>query len=247
MTEPLLTVDISVDYPTKPLALRDVAFELAEGEALGLAGDSGSGKSTIALSILRLIELRKGRVRGRIRFLGRDLIGLRERELRRVRGREISLVMQNPASALNPVMRLEAQLREAWSVQDQTPWRSARPMVKTLLTRMGLPGEDAFLARYPSEISIGQAQRVVIAMAMLHRPKLIIADEPTSSLDASSRDGVLELLRSLNRDEGTAILYISHDLASMEQLCGRVVVLQHGRLVPGRAARNSAAPALVAC
>jgi ABC-type glutathione transport system ATPase component len=229
--DPLLSVQISVDYPTKPRTLQNVAFEMAEGEALGLAGDSGSGKSTLALSILRLIELRHGHVTGSIRFAGRDLLRLSERDLRSVRGREISLVMQNPASALNPMLRLETQLREAWSTHANARWRMVRPGVQDLLVRMGLPGDDSFLSRYPGQISIGQAQRVVIAMAMLHRPKLIIADEPTSALDSSSRAGVLDLLASLNGEEGTAILYISHDLASTEQLCDRVLTLKEGTLV----------------
>ena len=231
MSPPLLSVRISVDYPGKPGALQDVAFEIGEGEAYGLAGSSGSGKSTIALSILRLIELRGGRVRGSIQFQGRDLLRLGERQLRQLRGREIALVMQSPASALNPVLRLETQLREAWEVHGQDSWRHVRPEIQALLRRIGLPDDDSFLRRYPSQVSVGQAQRVVIAMAVLHRPRLIVADEPTSALDPASRREVLELLRSLTRDCQAAILYISHDLASMEALCTRTGLLREGRLV----------------
>jgi len=227
----LLSVRISVDYPGKRDAVDQVAFDIGEGEVFGLAGDSGSGKSTIALAILRLIEMRGGRVRGEIRFRGRDLSHCRERELRQVRGSEMSLVMQSPASALNPALRLETQFREAWSNHAKAPWREARPGVVALLRQMGLPCDDEFLKRYPSQVSVGQAQRVVIAMAMVHGPKLIIADEPTSALDPGSRGEILALLRKLNLERGTAILYISHDLPSMQELCHRIGVLRDGKLL----------------
>ena len=182
-------------------------------------------------------------MRGTIFFQGRDLLRLPERELRRIRGRHIALVMQSPASALNPVLRLESQLREAWQVHGQASWRSARPQVQSLLRRMGLPGEDSFLRRYPAEISVGQAQRIVIAMAVLHHPSLIVADEPTSALDPGSRQEVLELLGSLTREFRAAILYISHDLAAMDALCTRTGLLRDGRLLEAaRAARSEPRP-----
>jgi ABC-type glutathione transport system ATPase component len=238
MTEPLLSARFSVDYPGKPAAIDDVAFEIREGEVFGLAGESGSGKSTIALSLLRLIGLRGGRLRGALRFAGRDLLQARESKLRRIRGKEISLVMQSPASALNPVLRLETQLREAWQVHGGVSWREARPGVTSLLRSMGLPAEETFLRRYPGQVSVGQAQRVVIAMAVLHRPKLIIADEPTSALDPASRGEILRLFRRLNQEHGAAILYISHDLASMSELCDRVEVLHAGRLIPNKSSEH---------
>ena len=228
MSAPLLSVRISVDYPEKPGALENVAFEIEEGEIFGLAGPSGAGKSTIALAILRLLEMRGGRVRGRILFGGRDLMACRERDLRRIRGCEIALVLQSPLAALNPALRLETQIREAWRAHSAVPWAEAKPAVRALLCRMALPGDDAFLRRYPSQVSVGQAQRVVIAMAVLHQPRLLIADEPSSALDAASRAGILDLFRRLNRDQGAAILYISHDLSSMAELCHRGAVLQPG-------------------
>jgi ABC-type glutathione transport system ATPase component len=218
---PLLSVRISVDYPQKPNVLEDVAFDIDEGEIFGLAGESGAGKSTIALAILRLLDMRGGRVRGRILFGGRDLMTCGERELRRIRGREMALVPQSPIASLNPALRLETQIREAWRAHSPVGWSDARRDVVGLLCRMGLPEEDSLLRRYPSQISVGQAQRVVIAMAMLHKPRLIIADEPSSALDPGWRAGILGLFRSLNRDSGTAILYISHDDASMAELCHR--------------------------
>jgi len=235
MRPPLLSADISVDYPGRPAVLADAVFEIGEAEILGLAGESGAGKSTIALAILGLLAMRGGRVRGEIRFEGVDLLRLSERELRRLRGKAISLVMQTPASALNPALRLGRQLREAWSIHSPQPWRDARPAVGALLERMGLPSDDDFLRRYPGQVSVGQAQRVVIAMAVLHKPRLVIADEPTSALDPASRAGILDLFRSLNRENSTAVLYISHDLQSMEGLCHRVCTLSRGSLAVAQA------------
>jgi ABC-type glutathione transport system ATPase component len=231
VSQPLLSLRISVDYSGKPDALSGVSFEVGGDEIFGLVGESGSGKSTVALAILRLLETRGGRIRGTILFQGSDLMACRERELRHLRGREIGLVLQSPVSALNPALRVEAHLREAWSAHGEAPWREVRPQVRSLLERMDLPADDSFLRRYPQQLSVGQAQRVVIAMAVLHRPKLLIADEPTSALDPVSQTGILELFRRLNRDFGMAILYISHDLASVAALCGRVGVLYAGGLV----------------
>jgi ABC-type glutathione transport system ATPase component len=234
MKQPLLALRISVDYASKPRAIDDVAFEIAEGEIFGLAGESGSGKSTITLAILRLLDMHGGRVHGEICFEGHDLMRYREREMRRVRGREISLVMQSPTEALNPALRLETHLREAWCVHSSTPWRDARPAARALLRQLGLPGDDAFLRRHPLQLSVGQAQRLIVAMAVLHRPKLILADEPTSALDPASRDECLSLFRQINREFGSAILFISHDLPSMNALCGRIAVLRDGKLVECR-------------
>jgi ABC-type glutathione transport system ATPase component len=231
MSDLLLECRISVDYPGKPGVLQDVRLEIRRGEILGLAGPSGSGKSTISLAILRLLEYCGGRVRGEIRFDGLDLMRLKERELRRLRGSRIGFVMQSPAAALNPALRLETHLREAWRAHSSRSWREARPEVRALLTQMGLPNEEGFLRRYPGQVSVGQAQRVVIAMAVLHKPQLIIADEPTSALDAASRVEILQLFRRLNREYGTALLFISHDLESMNWLCPRVCSLHNGGLL----------------
>jgi ABC-type glutathione transport system ATPase component len=227
MSRPLLSVHISVDYAGGGAVLRDVAFEIAPGEIFGLAGESGAGKSTIALAILRLIHTRGGTVRGRILFDGRDLMLLPEKELRQIRGRDISLVLQSPVTALNPALRIETQFREAWHAHSSASWAEARPEVCALLCRMGLPADREFLRRYPRQLSVGQAQRLLIGMAVLHKPKLIIADEPTSALDPASRSEILALFRHLNRVHGTTILYISHDLDSMYELAvGQVVNLR---------------------
>jgi len=228
MSAPLMSVRISVDYPQKQCAIQNVAFDIEAGEIFGLAGPSGAGKSTIALAILRLLEMRGGKVRGRILFDGRDLMNCGERELRRIRGREIALVLQSPIAALNPALRLESQIREAWRTHSEVSWGNAKSMVRALFRRMELPEDDGFLRRYPAQISVGQAQRVVIAMAVLHQPRLLIADEPSSALDPRSRAEILDLFRTLHRDQGAAILYISHDIASIGELCHRSAVLQPG-------------------
>ncbi len=230
-SEPLLAVDISADYPQKPGVLRDVRFSVAGGEIVGLIGQSGSGKSTIALAVLRLLELRGGAVRGEIRFAGRDLMACGERELRKIRGRDIGLVLQSPMSALNPALRIETQLHEAWRAHRPEPWADAKDSILELLRSMDLPADRDFLRRYPRHLSVGQAQRVVIAMAVMHGPKLLVADEATSALDPASRGEILDLFADLNRDRRMSMLYVSHDLESVARLCHTVGVLEQGRLV----------------
>jgi len=229
--EPLLEVNLSADYPERSGVLDGVSFTMRGGEILGLIGRSGSGKSTIALAILRLLELRGGRMRGTLRFRGRDLLVCDRRALREIRGREIGFVPQSPMSALNPALHLETQFREAWRAHRPEPWASAKLQVRELLAGMALPTTDAFLRRYPRQLSVGQAQRVTIAMAVLHRPKLLIADEATSALDPTSQTEILDLFSRLNRTMGTALLYISHDMSSVARLCQTVAVLEGGRLI----------------
>jgi peptide/nickel transport system ATP-binding protein len=227
---PLLEVAISADYPAKPGVLRDVHFQIQESEILGLIGQSGSGKSTIAFAIPRLLEMRGGIARGSICFRGTDLMAASERQLRQLRGREISIVLQSPMTALNPALRLETQLREVWRAHRRESWGAGRETACNLLEAMGLPSGGRFLRRYPRELSVGQAQRVVITMAVLHRPKLLIADEPTSALDPTTGREILELFRKCNREFGMAILYVSHDLASVASLCHRVAVVYEGSI-----------------
>jgi peptide/nickel transport system ATP-binding protein len=222
----LLSVQISAEYaPGRPV-LRDVSFTMEPGEVLGLVGQSGSGKSTLAMALLRLLAMRGGRVTGSIQLAGRELTGLSEREMRRIRGRQIGFVPQSPASALNPALRVRTHVEEAWRAHTREP--SAFPQ---LLESVSLPGDDAFLTRYPSQLSVGQGQRFLIAMGILHRPPLLIADEPTSALDVITQAGILQLFARLNRELGMAVLYISHDLLSIASLCHRVAILHRGELV----------------
>jgi len=228
---PLLSLRISADYRARENVLRDVAFEIEPGEIVGLAGQSGSGKSTIALAIMRLLHIKGGAVRGQIRFRGGDLLRYSEREMRAIRGREISLVLQNPVSSLNPALRIGTQLSEAWEVHNQAPRAIRESAIFEALEAVSLTVDKPFLRRYPNELSVGQAQRVLIAMAILHRPALLIADEATSALDALTQSEILRLFARLNSELSMAILYISHDLLSIASLCQRVSILHEGEIV----------------
>jgi len=229
---PLLQARISVDYPNKPGVLRDVRLDIAEGEILGLVGESGSGKSTISLALLRLLEHKGASIQGEILFSGWDLLRLRSSEMRRIRGRDIALVLQSPLASLNPALRIGTQMAEAWrahkSGAEAKLWK-ARAL--ELFERVSLPAEESFLDRYPRQLSVGQAQRVLIAMAVLHKPRLLIADEPTSALDAITQSEILDLFRSLNRELNMAMLFVSHDLLAVASLCSRIAILQRGQIV----------------
>jgi len=230
-TEPLLSARISADYRARAGVLRDAAFEIEVGEIVGLAGQSGSGKSTIALALMGLLHLKGGSLTGHIRFRGRDLLRCPESEMRGIRGREIALVLQNPVSSLNPALRIGTQLSEAWKAHRHAPHDRRESSILEALDAVSLSVEHGFLRRYPGELSVGQAQRVLIAMAILHRPALLIADEPTSALDALTQAEILRLFARLHRELSMAILYISHDLLSIASLCGRVAILHEGEIV----------------
>lgn len=227
----LLSLRLSADYPHKPNVLRNVSLEVQRGEVLGLIGQSGSGKSTLALAVLRLLHLHHGSQRGDITFQGRALMELSEREMRSLRGRELGLVLQSPLSALNPALRIGTQLEEAWRAHAAGPRDLCRKAILETLASVSLPPGENFLRRYPSQVSVGQAQRVLIALAILHRPALVIADEPTSALDIITQSEILQLFARLNREFGIAILYISHDLFSVASLCHRIAILHEGEIV----------------
>jgi len=226
----LLHARLSAGYGKGPDVLQDVEVEVKAGEVVGLVGESGSGKSTIAMAVMRLLEFRGGTVRGELRFQGRDLLQLSERQMRAVRGREIGLVLQSPLSSLNPAMKIGDQIREAWLAHPSTGSQAWGSLLE-LLDAVNLPPEAEFLDRYPRQISVGQAQRVLIAMAIVHRPALLVADEPTSALDTVTQAEIVKLFARLNRQLGMSVLYISHDLLSVASLCHRNAILRHGRMV----------------
>jgi peptide/nickel transport system ATP-binding protein len=228
--EPLLRVDIQASYAGKPI-LRDVRFELQEGEVLGLVGSSGEGKSTLVLSLLGLLPWRGGYVSGEVVLDGQSLLNLPERKLRGLRGRRIGLIPQSPMTALNSAISIESHFREAWKAHEPHARTSLADRVQSLLAEVQLPWDRQFLRRRPSQISVGQAQRILIALALLHRPALIVADEPTSALDPVTQSLIVDLLRRLNRRYGTAFLYVSHDVVSVLQLCDRIAVLHDGTIV----------------
>lgn len=226
----LLECDLIVSYGRNAPVLSAVNLRIERGEILALVGESGSGKSTLALALLRLLDSRRAAVSGSVMLNGRDLLALGEKEMRRVRGTEISLVLQSAATALNPMLRISSHFREAWRAHAPrgTDWRAA---AMPLLERVCLPTTDDFLRRFPSEISIGQSQRLLIAMALLHRPALLIADEPTSALDPITHAETLKLIRQLNHDLNLSVLLISHDLLSAASLCSRLAILRCGQIV----------------
>jgi ABC-type glutathione transport system ATPase component len=228
----LLKARLSVDYPNKPGVLRDVEIDVGEGEILGLVGESGSGKSTIALALLRLLEHKGASITGEIFFAGRDLLRSREKEMRQIRGRDIALVLQSPLASLNPALRIGTQMAEAWRAhQSGAAAKQWKDRALELFERVSLPAGESFLDRYPRQLSVGQAQRVLIAMAILHKPRLLIADEPTSALDAITQSEILDLFRSLNRELNMAMLFVSHDLLAVASLCSRIAILQRGQIV----------------
>jgi ABC-type glutathione transport system ATPase component len=227
----LLAARISVRYGKRPTVLRDVALEIRRGEVLGLVGQSGSGKSTLAMAILGLLDRKSARAEGAIEFDGCDLLNVPERELRGLRGRKIALVLQSPLSSLNPALKIRTQLKEAWRAHAAGPSADCEGAIRAALQSVSLPSSEEFLRKHPSQMSVGQAQRVLIAMAVLHRPALLIADEATSALDVITQSEILALFRQLNRSSGMAILYISHDLASVAGICDRIAILHEGQIV----------------
>ena len=229
--ESLLSTDVSVRYREKPPVLRNVTIELQRGEVLGLIGQSGSGKSTLAMTILGLLDRKRASTQGSILFEGTNLLTLREAELRNLRGRKIALVLQSPLSSLNPALKIRTQLREAWRAHAAGSSTDCDAAIRSALESVSLPCGDDFLRKHPAQMSVGQAQRVLIAMAVMHRPALLITDEATSALDVITQAEILKLFRALNHDWGMSILYISHDLASVAGICDRVAILHQGQIV----------------
>jgi peptide/nickel transport system ATP-binding protein len=226
---PLLRVRMQASYAGKPV-LRDVRFDLEQGEVLGMVGASGAGKSTLVLSLLGLLPWRGGEVAGQVELDGQNLLELNESDLRSLRGSRIALIPQSPMTALNAAISLESHFREAWRAHERKTRGAFANRVQALLTEVQLPSDAEFLRRRPSQISVGQAQRVLIALALLHRPVLIVADEPTSALDPVTQAEIVDLLRRVNRRHGTAFLYVSHDLISVLQLSNRIAVLHAGSI-----------------
>jgi peptide/nickel transport system ATP-binding protein len=235
---PLLDVrDLSIAFGERE-AVRGISFGINAGETLGLVGESGSGKSAASLAVLRLLP-ESARVGGRIRFDGEDLPELPEEGMRRRRGREIAMIFQEPMTALNPVMAVGAQIAEAVRAHHPEMKRSAvRVKVLEAMEEVGLPEVERRAKEYPYQFSGGQRQRILIAMAIVNRPRLLIADEPTTALDVTVQAQILELLNGLRREHGLAMLFISHDLAVVAQVADRVAVMRRGEIVEQGAVRD---------
>ena len=213
-------------------ALERVTFHLNKQETLGLAGETGCGKSVTARAILRLIDPPGRIVSGSVHFEGKNLLKLEESEIRKIRGSQISMIMQEPKVSLNPVNRVGGQVAETLLIHNASLNRkSARKQAIDMLTQMGIPDAAKMSRRYPHELSGGMSQRIMIAMMLVTRPKLLIADEPTSALDVTIQAQILELMKTLVREIQTSVLMITHDLGVMAETCDRVAVMYAGNVV----------------
>jgi len=236
---PILEIDnLQVGFDTEAGLLRavdGVSVSVAPGQTLGLVGESGCGKSVTAASVLRLVPCPPGvMLGGAIRFDGQDILKLPREALQQLRGREIAMVFQDPMTSLNPVFTIERQLWEVLSLRFGMDRAAARQRAAEMLRTVGIADPEARLAVYPHELSGGMKQRVMIAMALLCEPRLLIADEPTTALDVTVQAQILHLMRELQRKSGTALLFITHDMGVIAEMCDAVVVMYAGRVVERR-------------
>jgi oligopeptide/dipeptide ABC transporter ATP-binding protein len=232
VSEPLLAVDgLRVEFSTARgtiYAVNGISFDLERGATLGIVGESGCGKSVSALALLGILS-RAGRVvAGTAAFGGRDLLRLSDRELRRIRGREIAMIFQDPMTSLNPVLTIGRQIREALETHFDMNRKEVAERAAELLARVGIPSAKMRLRDYPHQFSGGMRQRAMIAMALACKPKLLIADEPTTALDVTIQAQILELLRELVAEEDAALILITHDLGVVAGICERVNVMYSG-------------------
>jgi oligopeptide/dipeptide ABC transporter ATP-binding protein len=233
MQELLRIRDLSVTFSTRERTVRavdHVSFDIQPGEVVGLVGESGCGKSVTSLSILGLHERATAQVTGSIRLAERELVGATPAQLREVRGNRVSMIFQDPLTSLNPYLRVEEQLAEVLELHLQLRGAAARARMLEILAQVGIPGEERLRA-YPHQLSGGMRQRICVAMALLCNPELLIADEPTTMLDVTIQAQILELLRSLRKQRKMSILFITHDLGVVSEICDRVIVMYAGRIV----------------
>ena len=235
MAEPVLLVEgLRTHFFTKQgvvKAVDDVSFGVGRGEVLGLVGESGSGKSMTGYSIMGLIDPPGRIVDGSIMLNGVDLRTLSAESLRRIRGDRVAMIFQDPMMTLNPVLRIDVQMIEAIQAHEKTSTAAARARARDALARVGIPSPDARLAAYPHQFSGGMRQRVAIAIALLNRPDLVIADEPTTALDVTIQGQILYEMQKLTQETGTALIWITHDLSVIAGLADRVCVMYAGRIV----------------
>ena len=243
MTEALLEVTgLKTHFFTRRgvvKAVDGVSFAVAEGETLGIVGESGSGKSVTSLSIMRLVPEPAGRiVGGAIRLRGEDLLGKTEGEMRRIRGKQIAMILQDPMSSLNPVFTVGEQVAEPIRLHQRLPRRQVWAKVRESLAMVRIPSPDERMHQYPHQMSGGMRQRIVGAIGLSCEPRLLIADEPTTSLDVTIQAQFLRLLKGLQKDLGLTLILITHDLSVVATMCDRVAVMYAGRIVETAPARE---------
>ena len=236
MSENILTVkDLKTYFYTASgiaKAVDGVSFNIAKGETMGIVGESGSGKSVTSSSIIRLLPPRTGKiVGGSIEFEGKDVLALSKKELNDFRGKDIAVIFQDPMTSLDPVFKIGKQMTEMIMAHQNVTKDEAWKMSVEALSKVGIPEPEKRMNSYPYELSGGMCQRVIIAMAVCCKPKLIIADEPTTALDVTVQAQVLELLKELQRDMDTAILLITHNLGVVWEMCDKVMVMYAGNTV----------------
>lgn len=235
MREPVLSVqNLSTHFFTRAgvvKAVDGVSFDLARGEIMGLVGESGSGKTVTGFSLLGLVDAPGRIVEGAIKLNGAEMTTLSQRDLRTRRGREISMIFQDPIATLNPMLTIGQQMKLAIDAHEKLSTRAANARAAEILTHVGIPSAAARLRAYPHEFSGGMRQRVAIAIALLHRPAVLVADEPTTALDVSIQAQILFQMRDLAAETGTAMIWISHDLAVVSSLASKLAVMYAGRIV----------------
>ena len=219
-------------------AVNDVSYELEEGKTIGIVGESGSGKSVSAMSILQLLDGNGYIAEGEVLFDGKDLTKLTQQEMYSIRGNAISVIFQEPMTSLNPVFTVKRQLSEPFMIHQGMNKKQAAEKAREMLEAVQIPNPDAVLRQYPHQLSGGMRQRVMIAMALACRPKILIADEPTTALDVTIQAQILHLMNDLQKEKGTAIIFITHDLGVINEMADDVVVMYCGQVVEQTSAKK---------
>ena len=231
-TQNLLKIDNLCISINKNDIIKDVSIQINKGEMIGLVGESGCGKSLTALSIIKLIDENVMKVKsGEIQFLGKNLLSKTEKELEKIRGKEISMIFQEPMTSLNPVFSIGDQINEVLFIHNNLSKKIATDKTIDLLSKVGIPRPEISYKKYPHQLSGGQRQRVMIAMALACSPKLLIADEPTTALDVIVQSQILNIINNLRRELNMSVLLITHDLGLVQDFCDRVYVMYDGKIL----------------
>jgi peptide/nickel transport system ATP-binding protein len=234
-SEPFLTVEnLTVQFPTADglvQAVTDMSYSLGMGETLGIVGESGSGKSVSSMAVLGLHDVKRSRMTGSIRVGGREIIGASEKSMRRIRGNDVAMIFQDPLTALHPFYTVGRQITEAYRLHNKVSKGVARKRAIEMLDRVGIPQPDRRVSDYPHQFSGGMRQRAMIAMSLVNNPKLLIADEPTTALDVTVQAQILDLIQDLQKEFGSAVIMITHDLGVIAEIADEVLVMYAGRCV----------------